>query len=291
MKFPAFEPINLVNHKPEQEILDIPLNKIIADENQPRKIFSEHALNDLTASIRQHGVVQPIIVREENGQYILVAGERRWRAAKNAALHTIPAIVREYTKINRMAVTLIENIQRENLNPLEEAFAINALLTECHMTHTQIAESIGKSRTTVTNLLRLLNLELQVKHMIMHNQLEMGHARALLALSRDDQINAANLIINKKLSVREAEKLVQKKQISQKKDEDKTNAHYEKFLDSLIEKCPKLLSKNMSYEINHDAKGSVTIKFSSLKEAEWIMNHFIMISEAEQSDHICDMTV
>lgn len=281
MKFPAFEPISLVNHEPEQEIIDIPLNHIIPDENQPRKVFSEHSLDELAASIRQHGLIQPIIVRKDGNKYILIAGERRWRAANRAQLKTIPAIVREYSKASRMAITLIENIQRENLNPLEEAQAINDLLTECNMTHTQVAESIGRSRTTVTNFLRLLNLEFAVKQMIMHGQLEMGHARALLGLNGDQQIYAANLIINKKLSVRETEKLVQKQQVPQQKSDSKINLAFDEELDAWMQKLPKSISNKISVQINNDGKGRISIKFNSLKEAEWVMKNIKFQCEEE----------
>ena len=160
MKFPAFEAINLKNTQ-SFEVTDLYLSQIEPDKNQSRKNFSENSLEELSVSIRQHGIIQPILVRDidKGKKYQIIAGERRWRAAKMIGLEKIPVIIKEYDKANRMAVSLIENIQREELNPLEEAQAIQRLLKDCHMTHCQVAESLGKSRTTVTNLLRLLVLE------------------------------------------------------------------------------------------------------------------------------------
>src|SRR5205085_10403649 len=207
MKFPAFEPIDLSNNAQTFEAIDLYLSQIEADSNQPRKIFSEDTLEELAISIKNHGVIQPIIVRNIDGgrKYQIIAGERRWRAAKMAGLEQIPAIIKEYDSVQRMAVSLIENIQRENLNPLEEAQAIQSLLSECDMTHNEVAESIGRSRTTVTNSLRLLTLTREVKVMVNAGFLEMGHARALLCLPNVQQIEAAELVILKKLSVRETE--------------------------------------------------------------------------------------
>ncbi|MEO7048023.1 MAG: ParB/RepB/Spo0J family partition protein, partial [Ferruginibacter sp.] len=230
MKFPAFEPIDLKNKPQSFEAVDLYLSQIEPDKNQPRKNFDENALEELASSIRQHGVIQPILVRDidKGKKYQIIAGERRWRAAKIVGLEKIPAIIKEYNKANRMAVSLIENIQRENLNPLEEAQAIHTLLEECYMTHNQVAESLGRSRTTVTNLLRLLALTDKVKEMINSGLLEMGHARALLSLTSDQQIAVAQVIIGKSLSVRETEKIVQRMNAPQKKKETFITPEFEK---------------------------------------------------------------
>ncbi len=218
MKFPAFEPIDLNNNTQKHEIIEIPLSQISPSQNQPRKIFNSQSLEALVASIKQRGVIQPIIVLKKSNfdEYEIVAGERRWRAAKKADLETIPAIIRDYDKSSRMAVALIENIQRDDLNPLEVAQAVRSLIEECAMTHNQVAESIGRSRTTVSNLLRLLDLTQEVKVMINSSLLEMGHARALLCLAPEKQSEAAKLVVSKSLSVRETEKLVQSMKILQK---------------------------------------------------------------------------
>lgn len=284
MRFPAFEPIDLKNNVPSFEAVDLCVSKVEPDKNQPRKFFSESLLDELASSIKQHGVIQPIIVRDidKDGKYQIIAGERRWRAAKLVGLEKIPAIIKEYNKANRMAVSLIENIQRENLNPLEEAQAIQSLLEECHMTHSQVAESLGRSRTTVTNLLRLLTLSNEVKEMINAGLLEMGHARALLSLSNDQQINAAQLIVSQSLSVRETEKMVQRMNMPQKKQDvyivpefEKKAAEWKKWLSSQ-------LSSKVNVHFSADGKGKVVIYFDSIEEADWLMDHLIVSETSEK---------
>ena len=168
MKFPAFEPIDLSNNAQSFEAIDLCLSQIEPNSNQPRKIFNEDTLEELATSIKNHGVIQPIIVREiENGKkYQIIAGERRWRAAKMAGLRKFQRLLKNMIVCKEWLYLLIENIQRENLNPLEEAQAIQSLLGECDMTHNEVAESIGRSRTTVTNILRLLTLTREVKVMV-----------------------------------------------------------------------------------------------------------------------------
>jgi len=272
MKFPAFDPINLKNDTHSFDAIDLYLIQIEPDKNQSRKIFDHESLKELAASIKQHGVIQPIIVREiDNGKkYQIIAGERRWRAAKIAELEKIPSIIKKYDKANRMAVSLIENIQRENLNPLEEAQAIQSLLNECHMTHCQVAESLGRSRTTVSNLIRMLALTDKVKEMITSGLLEMGHARALLSLSSEQQISTAQVIVNKSLSVRETEKLVQR--ITSRKTKFDT-VFISKF-DKMAEEWSTTLSQQLSSKVdvffNSEGKGRMVIHFASLEKAEWL---------------------
>jgi ParB family chromosome partitioning protein len=184
------------------------LSRLQAGRYQPRTRMDEAALDELAASIRQHGVMQPIVVRPiEGGRYEIIAGERRFRAAQLAGLAEVPVLVREVSDQNALAMALIENIQREDLNPLEEAQAIRRLLDEFRYTHEQASEAIGRSRSATSNLLRLLNLAQPVQTMLLAGDLEMGHARALLVLDRAEQILAANRVVERRLSVRETEKL------------------------------------------------------------------------------------
>lgn len=260
----------------------LPIDQIKPNDDQPRKIFNELSLDELTQSIKSKGVIQPIIVRSiHNGFYEIIVGERRWRAAKQAGLEKIPVIIREYDKSDRIAVALIENIQRENLNPLEEAKAIQNLLEECAMTHNQVAESIGRSRTTVTNLLRLLALADEVKSMINSGLLEMGHARALLSLPTEQQTEVAKLVISKTLSVRETEKLVQYFNTPKQKQEIFIAPEFEKKMCEWKVRLSKQLSSKVNVYFNTDGKGRVVIHFDSIKEADWLMNHIKFVEALE----------
>ena len=176
---------------------------------QPRTQMDQESLANLADSIKAQGIMQPILVRQVAGErYEIIAGERRWRAARMAGMHEVPVLVRDIADASALAMALIENFQRENLNPLEEAGGIKRLIDEFAMTHQTAAEAVGRSRTAVTNLLRLLNLTAAVQEMLMHSQIDMGHARALLSLDGAKQIQAAQHVAQKKLSVREAERLV-----------------------------------------------------------------------------------
>lgn len=276
MRFPAFEPINLQNDIQSLEAIDLRLSQIEPDKNQARKFFCDISLEELASSIRQHGVVQPILVREIDhcgNKYQIIAGERRWRAAKIIGLEKIPAIIRKYDKANGMAVSLIENIQREKLNPLEEAQAIQRLLEECYMTHSDIAETLGRSRATITNLLRLLTLADEVKEMLNAKLLEMGHARALLSLSNEQQVDTAKIIIRKSLSVRETEKLVQRLKMPQIKQDLFLTPQFEKKANGWMAQLSKQLPSKVNLHFNSDGKGRVVINFDSLEEADWLMSH------------------
>jgi chromosome segregation DNA-binding protein len=193
------------------ELQQLPITVLEPGQYQPRQGMAEEALEELTESIRAQGVIQPLVVRQlAAGRYEIIAGERRWRAAKQAGLKQVPCLVREMTDKVASAVALIENIQRENLNAMEEAQALARLVDEFELTHQQLAESLGKSRATISNLLRLNGLESGVRQLLLNKQLEMGHARALLALEGDVQIDAALTAVNKKMTVRQIEKLVKK---------------------------------------------------------------------------------
>ncbi|MBV8465307.1 MAG: ParB/RepB/Spo0J family partition protein, partial [Burkholderiales bacterium] len=193
----------------EDKLQTLPVHYLQPGKYQPRTHMDEHALADLAESIRTQGVIQPILVRELGvDRYEIIAGERRWRASQKAGLTEVPAVVRKVADEVALAMALIENIQRENLNPLEEAIGLQRLIDEFGMTHEACAHAVGKSRSAVTNLLRLLTLAEPVRDLLMYNQIDMGHARALLTLPVLKQVDTAKLVAEKGLSVRETEKLV-----------------------------------------------------------------------------------
>ncbi|MEZ8082326.1 ParB/RepB/Spo0J family partition protein [Enterovibrio norvegicus] len=199
-----------VNHS---ELQQLPLAVLRPGMYQPRQEMEPEALDELAESIRAQGVIQPLVVRRVDAQqYEIIAGERRWRASKKAGLTHVPCLVRELNDKAASAIALIENIQREDLNAMEEAEALNRLVQDFSLTHQQLAEALGKSRTTISNLLRLNGLEAGVKKLLFGRQLEMGHARALLSLEGESQIEAAVLAVNKKFTVRQIEALVKKMQ-------------------------------------------------------------------------------
>lgn len=246
---------------------------------QPRSVFDEAALNELADSIRQQGVVQPVVVRpvgeaEHGGtQYELIAGERRWRAAQIAGLHEVPAVIRDVPDESAIAMALIENIQRENLNPLEEAVALKRLMDEFGMTHQQVAESVGRSRAAVSNLLRLLELSLQVKPMVEAGELNMGHARALLPLAVEDQFAVAQKVVAGGLSVRATEALVRKllQVSSAEKAGDNTSDRADPDVLKLERELSEKIGAAVSLRYNAAGKGQLTIKYSSLDELDGIL--------------------
>lgn len=268
-----FDDKNIIDSEDLNLIKNILLANVNPRKDQPRKSFNDESLNELTASIKAKGIIQPIIVRKaENGNFEIIVGERRWRAAKKAGLTSIPAIVKDYSKQDVMSVSLIENIQRENLNSIEEAMAINQLIEEFSMTHNSVAESIGKSRATVTNLLRLLELQDEVKNMLKDGLLDMGHARALLTLDDNQQLEIAKKIVEGKLSVRETEKLVNRYKLSPLetkllKSDDSQKTHY------LSKILSERLSSKVKIQFNSKGEGKVIIHVNSLDEAEWLVEH------------------
>ncbi len=242
---------------------------------QPRRQFDEDRLQELADSISAQGVVQPVVVRSiEGGRYELIAGERRWRAAQIAGLAEIPAIIKEVDDQAAMAMGLIENIQRDDLNPLEEAQALHRLLEEFGLTHQQVAQAVGKSRTTVTNLMRLLDLDPRVKAHVEQGELEMGHARALLSLDGDVQAEVAEQVVNRGLSVRETEALVRRykddggaKPTQQGKPEDDPDVR--RLLQNLTER----LGAKVQIKQTPGGKGKLVISYNNLDELEGIMAH------------------
>ena len=256
------------------ELRNLPVDVIQKGRYQPRHEIAQEALQELADSIRAQGVVQPVVVRPLSGQagkFELIAGERRWRASQLAGLHEIPAVVRDVPDQAAMAMGLIENIQREELNPIEEASALQRLIEEFGLTHQETADAVGRSRAAVSNLLRLLTLEPKVKMMLEERQLEMGHARALLALLGSTQVQAAEQVFARGLSVRETEHLVRRllQPAKPKKTSQDLDPDIRRFQDELSE---KLAAK---VQIQHSAKGKgkMIIHYNSLDELDGILEH------------------
>lgn len=255
-----------------EQLCHLPIEVIQPGSYQPRQNFDKDALQELADSIRAQGIIQPIIVRRIlQGKYEIVAGERRWRAAQLAEFSEVPVIIRNIPDEVAIAMALIENIQRENLNPLEEANALQRLLDEFAMTHQEIASAIGKSRAAVTNLLRLHGLNADVKQLLAHGQLEMGHARALLALAGAAQTQAAKIVVAKELTVRETESLVRRMHTQA----GKPNAS--KKYDPNIHHLQTNLSEKLGaiVKIQHGAKGKgkLVIHYHSVAELDGILAH------------------
>ncbi|MPS47443.1 ParB/RepB/Spo0J family partition protein [Methylobacillus sp.] len=239
---------------------------------QPRTHMDQASLASLADSIRAQGIMQPILVREvAAGKYEIIAGERRWRAAKLAGLTEVPVLVRDIPDESALAMALIENIQRENLNPLEEAQGIQRLINEFNMTHQAAADAVGRSRSVVTNLLRLQNLSNKVQEMLMEGQLDMGHARALLSLPDANQVMAAELIVQKQLSVREAEKLV--KQLSAE-PQQKPAKVVDRDVLRLQEDLSELLGATVEIRAGKKGNGEVKIHYGSLDQLDALIERF-----------------
>jgi ParB family transcriptional regulator, chromosome partitioning protein len=256
---------------------NVPIELIQPGAYQPRVDMHAEALEELADSIKAQGVIQPIVIRPLAGKhsgtdqkYEIIAGERRWRASQMAGLDKIPAVIREVSDKATIAMALIENIQREDLNPVEEATAIKRLINEFDMTHQTAAEAVGRSRTAVSNLLRLLDLGQETKTLLENGDLEMGHARALLALDNSQQIETAKQVISLELSVRDTEKLV-KKILSPKpaKVESKPDPDISLLENTLAEK----LGAQVSFKHNTKGKGKMFISYNSLDELEGILAH------------------
>ena len=248
----------------------LPIEFLHSGKYQPRKDMSEEALEELASSIRSQGIIQPIVVRPiAHNSYEIIAGERRWRAAQIAKLDVVPCIIKDVPDEAAVAIALIENIQREDLNAMEEAVALNRLLNEFELTHQQVADAVGKSRTTVTNLLRLNNLNSDVKILLEHGDIEMGHARCLLALEGEAQSDAARTAVAKALTVRETEKLV-------RAILEPAPAKQEHQKDPDVKQLEQQLAENLGakVEINYNkkGKGKLVISYTNLDELDGILN-------------------
>ncbi|MBO6132751.1 MAG: ParB/RepB/Spo0J family partition protein [Lachnospiraceae bacterium] len=275
-----------------ENVIYVKISKVVPDPEQPRKNFREEELQDLSDSIKSHGIIQPILVEKKDNYYEIVTGERRWRAAKQAGLTEIPVIVREFTKKDKMEIQLIENLQREKLNPLEEAEGYKRLLSEFDMTQEELAVNIGKSRTVITNTMRLLHLDERARHKLIEGKISAGHARALLSLdSLDKQAELAEKIENDRLSVRDVERLV--KRINEKPKEKPKDSGFERDLDSVssqngeeqkpLNQAYELVYKDLEDQLKgrlsclvrilpkDGEKGRVEIDYNSVEELETIV--------------------
>jgi ParB family chromosome partitioning protein len=270
-----------MEEKTGDALRELPLELIRPGRYQPRSVFDEARLEELAASIRSQGVVQPVLVREvdtatDGSRYELIAGERRWRAAQIAGLQNIPAVVRDVPDEASVAMSLIENIQREDLNPLEEATALKRLIDEFDMTHRQAAEAVGRSRASVSNLLRLLELMQEVKDMVDGRLLEMGHARALLSLNESLQLQAAREVVNRKLSVRETEALVRRLQNPPKEPK---SGRLDPDIQQLQDRMEEALCTRVRIQHQASGRGKLVISYNSADEFEGILRRLDLGSE------------
>lgn len=254
------------------ELRKLPIEFLQPGKYQPRKDMSPEALEELASSIRSQGVIQPIVVRTiGDNKYEIIAGERRWRAAQLAQLDVIPCLVKNVADEAAVAIALIENIQREDLNAMEEAQALERLMNEFELTHMEVAEAVGKSRTTITNLLRLNNLNDDVKLLVEHGDIEMGHARALLSLEDEVQSKAAQTVSGKGLTVRDTEKLVRKLLTP---EEPKPNKVIDPDVQSLMTKLSENLGAPVVIDHNTKGKGKLVINFNNLDQLDGILSRF-----------------
>ena len=261
--------------------MKVKLSKIGPREDQPRKQFDEDALAELAESIKQVGIIQPLVVQEKNGFYEIIAGERRWRAAKIAGLKEVPVIVKKYSDLEIMEISLIENIQRENLNPIEEALAYKRLLNEFHLKQDELAERVSKSRAAVTNSMRLLKLDERVQQLIIDDMISTGHARALLAIEdKEQQYILANKVFDEKLSVRDTEKLV-KELKKPKKEKEKPVIQNAFVYEDLEERIKSIIGSKV--HVNHKAngKGKIEIEYYSDNDLERIFELLMSIQEGK----------
>ncbi len=250
-------------------IIEIKVTDIEANEKQPRKAFNDETLSDLSESIKEHGVVQPIIVRKIGNSYQIIAGERRWRASRMAGKRTIPAIVKDCSNLEVMELALIENLQREDLNSIEEALAYKSLIEEYKMTQEDISKKIGKSRPSIANSLRLLQLPEPIKNLIAEGKITQGHARALLAISGEKrQLELADKIIGEQLNVRQIEKMA--KETKEKKKKNSLMNNYQIEINQLEERLKSILGTKVTIQHKKN-KGKIEIEYYSNEELERIL--------------------
>jgi len=262
------------DYKPSegQEVMELKIGEVSPNSNQPRQTFDDVKLSELASSIKKHGIMQPLIVKREGSKYLIVAGERRWRAAKLAGLKSVPAIIRELTSREVMEMALIENIQREDLNPIEEADAYDKLMTEFGLTQEQLAETVGKSRPAIANTVRLLLLAEGVKRMIADGSLTSGHARALLGVSdKTKQEEAAAHIVERGFSVRQTEELVKKLSVAQKPAKKKKGKKSTPEIAQLENKLKTYLGTKVRLDAIDQKKGKIVIEYYSLDDIDRIV--------------------
>lgn len=257
----------------------VKITKIEPNRTQPRRNFEEDSLLELADSIKQFGVLQPLLVQKKEDYYEIIAGERRWRAAKMAGLKEVPVIVKEYSHQEIVEIALIENIQRENLNPIEEAMAFKRLLEEFHLKQDEVAERVSKSRTTVTNSMRLLKLDERVQQMVVDDMISTGHARTLLAIEDgEQQYVLANQIFDEKLSVRETERLIHSLK-KPKKEKPQKNAVNELVYRDLEDRMQTVMGTKVSVHQKAKGKGKIEIEYYSDEELEHLFELIMTIKE------------
>lgn len=256
-------------------ILMLKLDLVQPNKEQPRKTFDEEKINELAESIKNYGVLQPLLVQKNDSFYEIIAGERRWRAAKAAGLKEVPAVLKEYSKQEAMEISLIENVQRADLNPIEEALGYRQLIDEFGLTQEEIAVRVAKSRTAITNTMRLLKLDEQIQNMLVQGGITSGHARALLSLEDIQmQLKAAKEILDKKLSVRETERLVkrlQKEASGEKKEEKKKDETLALIYQDLEDRMKSVMGTKVSIHNKDKNKGRIEIEYYSEAELERIV--------------------
>lgn len=271
--------------KPEvgKDVVYVKIGKVEPNREQPRKNFDEDALLELSESLKQYGVLQPLLVQDKKDYYEIIAGERRWRAAKLAGLKEVPVIIKKLTDQEIVEISLIENIQRENLNPIEEALAYKRLLKEFNLKQDEVAERVSKSRTAVTNSMRLLKLDERVQQMVIDELITTGHARTLLAISDNEkQYALAQQIFDEKLSVRETEKLIKKMQnpkaeVSKSQEDTSMSVFYE----DMEQKLKNIMGTKVSISHKDNKKGKIEIEYYSNDELERIVELFQTIHQTE----------
>ena len=268
----AAKPVS--EHAADAVMMDI--NKVEPNRDQPRKKFDEDALNDLADSIKQFGVLQPLLVQERDDYYEIIAGERRWRAAKKAGIKQLPVIIKKLTEQEIMEISLIENIQREDLNPIEEALAYKRLLTEFNLKQDEVADRVSKSRTTITNSMRLLKLSEKVQQMVIDDKLTTGHVRPLISVEDEEQqVMLAEKIFDEKLSVRDAERLVKNLQTEKKAKPDEKKALDPQLLavyQDLEEQMKRILGTKVSINHKDEKQGRLEIEYYSQDELDRIID-------------------
>ena len=262
--------VNIKEAKSAETTLKI--TEIEPNREQPRKNFNEDALLELAESIKNFGLIQPIIVQKKEEYYEIIAGERRWGAAKIAGLKEVPVIIRTFSELESVEIALVENIQRENLNPIEEAHAYRRLMEEFHLKQDEIAEKVAKSRTAVTNAMRLLKLDERVQQMVVDDMISTGHARALISIEDpEEQINLAHQIFDEKMSVREVERLVQKMQEG-RKEKKKKEEREDLFCRDMGEKLKEILGTKVVIRHQKNNKGKIEIEYYSNDDLDRIFS-------------------
>lgn len=260
----------------------VKIGKVEPNPNQPRKTFNEDELQELADSIKLHGVIQPILVQDRKDHYEIIAGERRWRASRIAGLKEVPVIIRNYTEKEILEISLIENVQRKDINSIEEAIAYKRLMTEFNMTQDEIAETVSKSRVAITNTVRLLKLCDDVQQMIINDMISSGHARALLAIEDStEQYNIALRVFDEKLSVRDVEKLVRNLNNPKEKKEKATNKELDYIYRDIEEKLKISLGTKVAIHAKDKEKGKIEIEYYSKEDFERLTDFFMGVKEDE----------